>query len=59
MARYVAGFCEDVGTEGKCEGFEVYHAETGEAVAILPTRSASGAGCGVASEGLCARIYGR
>lgn len=43
--RYITGSCEDAGSsgsgEGKSEGFEIYHAECGEVVFTVPTRTNS------------------
>lgn len=42
--RYITSSCEDVGSgggEGKSEGFEIYHAETGEVVYTVPTKTNS------------------
>lgn len=42
--RYLTSSCEDVGAssgEGKSEGFEIYHAETGDVVFTVPTRSSA------------------
>lgn len=42
--RYLTSSCEDIGSgggEGKSEGFEIYHAETGEVVYTVPTKTNS------------------
>ncbi|KAK5091541.1 hypothetical protein LTR05_001726 [Lithohypha guttulata] len=42
--RYLTSSCEDIGAgggEGKSEGFEIYHAETGDVVYTVPTRTSA------------------
>lgn len=42
--RYITSSCEDVGGgggEGKSEGFEIYHAESGDVVYTVPTKTNS------------------
>lgn len=42
--RYITSSCEDVGSgggEGKSEGFEIYHAESGDVVYTVPTKTSS------------------
>ena len=42
--RYITSSCEDIGSgggEGKSEGFEIYHAESGDVVYTVPTKTSS------------------